>query len=92
MARKMKDIDSEEANVPPSVPSAGGGIGSRSNMGKQGVDLPLSSVEARWGRRFSLPLRHEQEQEQARTGERGRDSLHFASARWGDFPPSSYCH
>ena len=49
MARKMKDTDSEEANVPPSVPSVGVGIGSIRNMGKQGGRSPFVISRSKWG-------------------------------------------
>ena len=84
MARKM-DTYSEEANIPPSVPSARVGIGSKSNMVKQGGRSPFVISRSKRGRRLSLPLRHEQEQEQARTGERGRDSVHL-HRQDGGFP------
>ena len=54
-SRKMKDIDSEEANVPPSVLSAGVGIGSRSNMGKQGGRSPFVISKSKRGEEIFPP-------------------------------------
>ena len=87
----MKDTYSEEANIPPSVPSARVGIGSKSNMGKHGDRSPFVISRNKRGRRLSLPLRHEQEQEQeqARTG-RGGVIPSICIGKMGDFPPSSY--
>ena len=60
-------------------------------MGKQRVDLPLSSVEARGGRRFSLPLRHELERSKRGQG-RGGVIPSICIGKMGGFPslvPSS---